>query len=390
MDRINRIVKMIAALSLILGYASCGEDSDPVSPSPEPEPGVFEFLEPVFYPVEEYAGSIVAADLDADGDNDLVVQRCCNNRIGILLNNGDGTFQQEQYLTISEAFIVYTIASADLDGDGDCDIVAGWYQSTVYVLLSNGDATFQSPLPLTEESIGTVRRIEAVDLDLDGDEDLLVATESPDRIVTFLNNGDATFGVPVQVLEGYANALTMSDLDHDGDADMVGAAGPAVFTSIGNGDGTFQDAVYQGFLLWDFLSEHFEFCLPLDIDSDGDFDIAAGSLSRGTYMLLNAGDFTFNMAGCYGEAKGLKGAAAADMDLDGENEIVGTFSEIDSIAVFHDSGDSTFQSFVSYFAGIAMRSFALADLDGDGDIDIAGNDYRSVFVMLNTLNDRDL
>lgn len=380
-----RLITIIAIFTLILGHASCGKDSDPVTPVPSQEPVVLDFLEPVLYPVEEWTMDIVASDLDTDGDYDLIVEK--DDLIGILLNNGNGTFQPAVYRSI--LIRCRYLGSADLDGDGDNDIVlTEGYKSTVFVLLNNGDATFQTPVPVTEESLGNVRRIEAVDLDQDGDEDLLVATVDPDRIVTLLNNGDATFGAPIQGLEGYVSRLTISDLDHDGDADLVGQAGRSFFTSMGNGDGTFQDAVYHGFLLWDFLPEYFQFCVPLDIDSDGDFDIAAGSSSRGTYILLNAGDFTFDMAGCYGEPKGVNSGVAVDMDSDGDNDIVASLADIDSVTVFQNSGDSTFQSILSYYAGIVVRKFVLADLDGDGDVDIAGLDFGSVSIMLSTLNDQ--
>src|SRR4030067_3546001 len=114
-------------------------------------PTLFAF-EPLFdtwisYDVGETPYSVFASDLDGDGDFDLVTANASLgiNTVSILKNNGNGTFAAKvDYGTGSRPF---SVIASDLDGDGDKYLVTaniGNYitTSTVSVLKNNGDGTF--------------------------------------------------------------------------------------------------------------------------------------------------------------------------------------------------------------------------------------------------------
>lgn len=94
------------------------------------------------------ANSIRVADLNGDGKPDLVVANLASSNVGVLLGNGDGTFQAVQTYD-SGGNEAVTIVVGDLNGDGKPDLaVANTYTkiggtSLVGVLLGNGDGTFQ-------------------------------------------------------------------------------------------------------------------------------------------------------------------------------------------------------------------------------------------------------
>ena len=77
---------------------------------------------------------IVAADVNGDGKMDLVVG---NGGPGVLLGNGDGTFQPVQNYSGNGVYV----AVADLDGDGKPDLL-GFSINGISALLNNGDGTF--------------------------------------------------------------------------------------------------------------------------------------------------------------------------------------------------------------------------------------------------------
>ena len=99
------------------------------------------------------ATSVAVGDLNGDGKPDLVVANVCtlqncDGGVGILLGNGDGTFQTVQTRDIGVDFAT-AVAVADVNGDGKLDIMvtAGGCSSNgcfsyVNVLLGNGDGTF--------------------------------------------------------------------------------------------------------------------------------------------------------------------------------------------------------------------------------------------------------
>ncbi|HEU4437188.1 MAG TPA: FG-GAP-like repeat-containing protein, partial [candidate division Zixibacteria bacterium] len=76
--------------------------------------------------------SVATADLDGDGDCDLAVANYGSHSVSILRNNGDGTFTvNEDYAT---GHYPRSVCAADLDGDGDSDLATVNYDSTVSIL----------------------------------------------------------------------------------------------------------------------------------------------------------------------------------------------------------------------------------------------------------------
>ena len=73
------------------------------------------------YEVGDLPLSVLAADLDADGDLDLAASNCYSQDISILLNDGNGNFAPQA--TYSTGECPWSVKASDLDGDGDLDLV---------------------------------------------------------------------------------------------------------------------------------------------------------------------------------------------------------------------------------------------------------------------------
>ncbi|MFM1873393.1 MAG: hypothetical protein RL398_2815 [Planctomycetota bacterium] len=152
----------------------------------------------------------LAADLDGDGDLDLILNRGGNYLSGaptILINNGAATFTTLA-LTLGNG-LAY---AADLDGDGRLDLLDNSGQRWRRNL---GGLTFGAPVNV---SFPTNPTFAAFDADGDGDQDLLGSSR------LYLNDGTGAF--PVSIAHGmlYAgNSPCLADLDDDGDQDLVSA-----------------------------------------------------------------------------------------------------------------------------------------------------------------------
>lgn len=114
--------------------------------------------------VYQRTNDVDLADLDGDGDLDLVASVFGTERHGdsgdglsVLLGNGDGTFQAASTYSIGGGFEEEGMdaALADFNGDGHLDVgvVNRWDPSAVYILLGNGDGTFQ-PATAYEDGVG--------------------------------------------------------------------------------------------------------------------------------------------------------------------------------------------------------------------------------------------
>ena len=345
--------------------------------------------------------SIVSADLDGDGDNDLATANTnCNDRnsVSVLLNNGDGTFATN--LDYATGDCPKSIFSADIDRDGDNDLVTANKQSNnVSVLLNNGDGRFANKVdyPVGHHPPSSVF---IADLDGDGDNDLAVANAVNighfGTVSVLLNNGEGTFADKVDYAVGYgATSVFVADLNNDGDNDIAVANSGRYPEFIGtlsvllnNGDGTFSPKV-------DYAAgsrPHSVFIADLDRDGDNDLAVANGRTATSpenstVSVLLNKGDGTFEDKVKYVAGPTPQSVYIADLDGDGNNDLAvanasGGHGSSRSISVLLNNGDGTFALKVDFESGDNPRSLFIADLDGDGDNDLAVVGHR-VSVLLN-------
>src|SRR5689334_18033470 len=129
------------------------------------------FLRPINYAVGWSPGSIVVADFNGDGNQDMAVVNFFGGSLSVMLGNGDGTFQSNTlYPTGGRP---YSLATEDFNGDGKLDLaVANLVDATVSVLLNRGDGTF---LPRTDYPVQGAYSVATGDFNEDGNPDLAVA-----------------------------------------------------------------------------------------------------------------------------------------------------------------------------------------------------------------------
>jgi hypothetical protein len=131
-----------------------------------------------------WANSAALADFNRDGHLDVAVANYPDDRVGVLLGNGDGTLQAV-VLYDSGATLAWSVAAADVDGDGKPDVSVGNASGVIGVLAGNGDGTFGTPQAYPVPGVAT--SLAAADLNGDGKVDLVVS--NGDRTVSVLLNG---------------------------------------------------------------------------------------------------------------------------------------------------------------------------------------------------------
>jgi len=246
--------------------------------------------------------SVAVADVNGDGKSDLLVANmlCVSagtGCVGVLLGNGDGTFQPA-ILYGSGPEYGYSLAVADVNADGKLDLLVGsTCMSSPYnctdlagVLLGNGDGTFQTVVTYNSGEVYQ-SSVAVADVNRDGKPDLLVANVDSSMAGVLLGNGDGTFQSVVTYGSGGLYAISVAAADANGDlnpdllvtnlSDQSGRQG-SVSVLLGNGDGTLQLAV-------PFSSggSTAESLAVGDVNGDGRPDLLVANGSGSVGVLLN-------------------------------------------------------------------------------------------------------
>lgn len=194
-------------------------------------------------------GSIAFSDVDNDGDNDVLITGLTNPTIGgvdahiarLYSNNGAGRFT-EVTNTIFTGVRYSSVAFADVDGDGDSDVlIAGqsWpdYESSTKLYTNNG-GTFTENSTVHFDAI-IYASFDFSDVDGDGDSDVLISGYNGiERIAKlYVNDGLATFTeLPGTSFKGVSyGSIAFSDMDGDGDSDLLitGSGSANLYTNDG-------------------------------------------------------------------------------------------------------------------------------------------------------------
>ncbi|MCB0319967.1 MAG: VCBS repeat-containing protein [Bdellovibrionales bacterium] len=228
-----------------------------------------------------------------------------------------------------------------------------------------GDGTFNTPVSI----LGTDYRPFATDLDNDGDMDLVYNING--GIGTQLNDGSGNFGalysatgLPIG-FGGGGDGIVLEDFNNDGYVDVLkqaqaGANNDVLFYQ-GNGNGTFlapttinTEGAYSAFVAADF-------------DGDGNIDFVSEDSQPEFSVLMGNGNGTFEAPQQFSFGPGgLTSMEAIDLNGDGKIDLAGASGGV--ITVMLGNGDGTFQAPLSS-SSVAEDRARFADFNGDSILD---------------------
>jgi hypothetical protein len=361
------------------------------------------FLPGASAPVGLSPGSLHSADLDRDGDLDLLVANApeycprIEGWVSVVLNRGNGQLALGERIVAGSYPLL--LGSGDLNGDGDQDIVVtnGDFPSKLLLFLKDPGGTFRPAGALDDISQLPVLAI----ADLDGDHDLDLAAAHVDSpfITFFYNNGQAIFPARMSLGVDFSQvSIVPADLDGDKNIDLV--LGLSECSNLGECPGP------RAMVLWNDGNRAFEqVTFPLgprsgpviveDLDGDRDLDLAAAGASSDdpdqfgspqVAVLLNNGRRAFGEPRLFLVQDNAECAGSGDLDRDGDADLILQDKDLLRVSLVSNLGDGSFAAprlIPSSSVPDGLFSLLAADLDGDRDVDLAGASSFGVKLFAN-------
>ncbi len=325
---------------------------------------------------------VAVADLDQDGDPDVVSIVNDTNTVAWHENlNGDGTTWMRHVLS-STVQQPQAVAVADLNGDGLPDIqVTAHSNNTVHWLENQGGGSFT--LRTISSSVSGVHGITTGDLDCDGDFDVVTTAITSGKITwheNVIGNGLSWTDRDVTCTFNDARDLELADLDKDGDLEIVSGS---------RTDGTVVFFENLGGSPLGFLERSIDAPLPRrggslpvsfsvgDLDQDGNFDVIAAH--QGANAIVWYSNETIHRSGLFPQqipvdntALQVREVLGADINGDGNNDLVAASFDENQITWYENTaGDGTAWTKRLVGAATGAHGVTTADFDKDGDLDIA-------------------
>ncbi|HEU4839879.1 MAG TPA: VCBS repeat-containing protein, partial [Ilumatobacteraceae bacterium] len=328
---------------------------------------------PLLPPITDLA----AGDVNGDGRRDVVVSH--EGGIAVLENLGDGRWPKTADLPASDDpqwGWPTPPAVADLDGDGDLDVLVGFSNAPRIYVNPGPAADWQEPLILDPGDSTYLGAVFAGDIDGSLGPDIVALTAAlvvwpytyEHRITVWRNTGPLTFAAPVHTILEDDGQPALSDLDVDGDLDVVVSTFNKFHSLLNDGSGVFSAPILAT------LGGAESFVLD-DFDGDGRPDLAVGSIS----VLQGQGDGTFHFKG--GAAAPGERLRSGDVDGDGLPDLL--LGNIDSVVLVINHGNFEFGPAVTVKTGQPgfVNDAQAADVDGVPGAEIVCADDRQLFVL---------
>ncbi len=312
---------------------------------------------------------IASADFNGDGIADLAIATDLIDKVDVFLGTGGGAFGPSTPIFTGANTGPDSLRAVDVDGDGDTDLAVVLNNIDTLRIYTNTGGVFSAGQSVT---LGAeARSLISADFDGNGSPDFATANRDSNSLSVVLNTGGVLGAASSVAVGGEPRGVGAGDFNSDGIMDLAASDRDSRTVKVfaGNGAG--------GFALSATLPTNPlvrpDGVIAVDIDGDGDDDLAS-SVSDDVFNAVaiytnNAGVLS---APAFAFVSGLNPSelAAADLDADGDEDIVVSNSDSNTVSVMENMGGIYTES-DALVAGTRPGAQELADLDGNGSIDLA-------------------
>ena len=331
-----------------------------------------------------WINSITITDINGDKKNDLVVSSYSSSAVWTMLGNGKGGFTAGQ--SFATDGYPNNVVVADFNGDKKLDFAtSNSHGQWVTVGFGNGDGTFRSSQSYGYEWNSAINAIATADLNGDGNLDIVEGGGGTGvGITVMLGSSHGVFGAPTSIAVGCGeanrsgvNSIALGDVSGDKKIDIVATSlddpyncfENVIGVLIGSGNGKFKAPVYYS---TGVTVQSYSISLG-DFNGDGKLDIVVSNADGSLSVLLNKGKGVYGAATVISAASGADagGIVIGDFNHDGKLDIAVTDFSQRQINVLLGNGDGTFQAPIGTPSPIQPYAMTGGDFNNDGKLDLA-------------------
>ncbi|MEM6700171.1 MAG: VCBS repeat-containing protein, partial [Bacteroidota bacterium] len=314
-----------------------------------------------------FSGGIIStADVDQDGNMDILGATTSVDQIYLYVNDGNKNFNRRK---IGFLLVPLDVEAADVDSDGDLDIVGVSSNrdalADIFWWENDGNLNFtERQLP---DNIERVRSIEVFDMDGDGDTDFLTGSHE-EGIMWWENDGNQNFSMRA-ISNTNIWMIDAADMDGDGDMDIVGGR-------------YFNNSIYwwendgnQNFTQYEIDNAFADprGIFAADIDSDGDMDVLGAAYDDNEVAWWeNDGNQNFSIHTITNDLSLAEEVYARDVDGDQDVDILAIGISERRISFWRNDGNQNFTEVIVDEDYTWPNDILAEDMDNDGKVDILG------------------
>lgn len=338
---------------------------------------------------------ISVADVNRDGNPDILVTNADAGTVSVLLGDGNGQFRESAGSPFAAGHLPNDIAVADMNGDGNPDMVIADHQSPyISILLGDGTGRFRAApgSPVDAHSNPHPHGVAVADFDGDGKPDVATDSWGENKIEVLPGDGRGGLHTPGRFfLVGRRpyERLRSADFNGDGHPDIVttNLDDGTVTTLLGDGKGGFTEAPGSPFQAgakpWQVFAG--------DVNGDGMVDLVAIPYQRdvandsqnAVTILMGDGHGGFKpKAGSplpLGSCRGPSSVTAGDIRA--RKVIAVACAESRNLMLFELDASGGFKvNTIPYKGGWGSVAFARLTRDGRGELISANNEDGSITI----------